>query len=212
MGRAGLKKVVKTAKGGVRRTYYVKSNPKPFRNLHAVKAKGGSSAAAKGAKIGAFAGAVIGGAMGTVGGAVLGGAVRHSNFTNAVRTANPWAGVGGNDPRLHIAMHKPGMIAGHYAGGVALGGAAGGVAGAVGGSAVGAALGAAAGRAYSAIRGRATRSSGLRNQGPSGPSWVPWSERSRETPPNKPRPNTATEDYLVRADRERRSSSSQRRR
>lgn len=146
MSRASLRRVVKTVRGGVRRTYYMRSTPEPLSSLKAYKAKGGVSAASRGAKIGAFAGAVVGGTLGTVGGAVLGGAVRHSDFTRHVRSASPWAGVGGNDPRIAIAWHRPGMVGRHYAGGVALGGAAGGTAGALGGAAAGAAFGGAIGK------------------------------------------------------------------
>ena len=147
MKRTGLRKVVKTARGGVRRTYYVRAQ-NPLASLHAVKPTG-TSAASRGAKIGAFAGAVIGGGVGTIGGAALGTAVRHSQFKDHIRAVSPWAGVGaGNDPRLHILRHRPGQVGSHYAGGAALGGAAGGAIGTVGGAAAGAAFGAAVGRIF----------------------------------------------------------------
>jgi len=158
MPRPGLRKIVKTVRGGSRRTYYVKSNPQPLSNLRSYKSKGGVSAAARGAKIGAFAGAVVGGTMGTIGGAILGGAVRHGNFTSHVRAASPWAGVGGNDPRMAIAWHRPGMVGRHYAGGVALGGATGGAIGATGGAAMGAAFGGAVGKLVGAVAARGRRS------------------------------------------------------
>lgn len=157
MSRTGLRRVVKTVRGGTRRTYYVKSNPQPLSKLKAYKAKGGTSAAARGAKIGALAGAVVGGAMGTIGGSILGGAVRHGNYTSHVRAVSPWAGVGGNDPRMAIAWHRPGMVGRHYAGGVALGGAAGGAVGVAGGAMAGAAFGGAVGKLAGAVAARRRR-------------------------------------------------------
>lgn len=209
MARAGLRKVVKTAKGGVRRAYYVKSNPQPLQNLRAYKAKGGTSAASRGAKIGAFAGAVVGGTLGTVGGALLGGAARHSTFKSAVRAADPWAGVGrGNDPRFNLLVHRPGMVTGHYARGVAAGGGAGGLIGAGGGAAAGAVFGAGIGKLIDRSR---ARSRGLRQDRYSDAeerrnARIPVDQRSRPTPPGKGRAHSPEVEALIRQERQRRDS------
>lgn len=153
MAKAGLRKVTKTVrtkKGTVKRSYWVKAQgPQPKATLRSADASSGK-AASRGRIIGAVLGSALGGTVGALGGAAAGGVMTHGHIMGTIRSHDSWAGAGNSrhtEMYAHLARNRPGMMAGAYAGGAARGAMVFGAGGAASGAVVGALMGHVVGRA-----------------------------------------------------------------
>jgi len=172
MAKAGLRKVTKTVrtkKGTVKRSYWVKAQgPQPKATLRSADASSGK-AASRGRIIGGLLGSALGGTVGVLGGAAFGTGVAHHSmlgqFTNADRAkdafgrtnmnwvATPNAASASQQMREFTRNHT--LRAGHaYASGAARGAMVFGAGGAASGAVVGALMGHVVGRAIDRRRAR----------------------------------------------------------